>query len=210
MNPKIEELLKQIAALENQLKHELEKEDRRIPFTIEKGRVWFDNAILRKQKAALIDIYHYLHNSDLSYILTSPVIYAVIFPALLLDLFVTLYQQINFRVYRIPLVKRSDYIVFDRQYLAYLNVIEKLNCLYCSYFNGLMAYAGEVAARTEQFCVRSNMPKKSHIDIATTIDLSLTATPNTMKSSKRYVGRFRRHMHNSDTMEIEECLPDVR
>jgi len=151
MNPKIEELLEQITALENQLKRELEKEDHRIPFTIEKGRVWFDNAVLRKQKAALIDIYHYLRSSDLSYILTSPVIYAVIFPALLLDLFVTLYQQINFRVYRIPLVKRSDYIVFDRQYLAYLNVIEKLNCLYCSYFNGLMAYAGEVAARTEQF-----------------------------------------------------------
>ena len=32
-----------------------------------------------------------------------------------------------------------------------LNVIEKLNCLYCSYFNGLMGYISEIAARTEQY-----------------------------------------------------------
>ncbi len=151
MNPKIEELLKQIVALEKELKIELEKEDRRVPFKIEKGRVWFDQEILRRQKAALIDIYRYLRSSEISYVLTAPIIYAVIVPALVLDLFVTLYQQINFRVYRIPLVKRSEYIVFDRQYLAYLNIIEKINCLYCSYFNGLMAYTVEVAARTEQF-----------------------------------------------------------
>ncbi len=151
MNPKIEELLKQIVALEKELKIELEKEDRRVPFKIEKGRVRFDQEILRRQKAALIDIYRYLRSSEISYVLTAPIIYAVIVPALVLDLFVTLYQQINFRVYHIPLVKRSEYIVFDRQYLAYLNIIEKINCLYCSYFNGLMAYTVEVAARTEQF-----------------------------------------------------------
>ncbi len=151
MNKKIKELLAQITILEDQLKEELEKEDNRIPFTIERGRVWFDKETLRRQKEALIDLYHYIKNSEILYILTAPVIYAVIIPALVLDLFVTVYQAVNFRVYKIPLVKRSDYIVFDRQYLAYLNIVEKINCLYCSYFNGLMAYAGEVAARTEQF-----------------------------------------------------------
>src|SRR5690606_4297571 len=72
-------------------------------------------------------------------------------PAVLLDIIVTLYQWTCFPVYGIPRVVRGDYIVLDRHYLAYLNVIEKLNCLYCGYFNGLMAYVTEVAGRTEQY-----------------------------------------------------------
>jgi hypothetical protein len=39
----------------------------------------------------------------------------------------------------------------DRGQLAYLNAIEKINCLYCSYANGLLAYISEIASRTEQY-----------------------------------------------------------
>jgi hypothetical protein len=46
-------------------------------------------------------------------------------------------------------VRRSDYLVFDRHHLSYLNGLEKLNCAYCSYANGLLAYAREIAGRTE-------------------------------------------------------------
>ena len=45
---------------------------------------------------------------------------------------------------------RKDYLIFDRGRLQYLNLLERLNCAYCSYVNGLCAYAMEVAARTEQ------------------------------------------------------------
>ncbi len=151
MTEKIKELLDQITKLEDELKKEIEKEELKIPITFKAGRVWFDKETLERQRKELIGLFHYLTHSPVLYILTAPIIYAVVIPALFLDLFVTIYQQINFRVYKIPLVRRSDYIVFDRQYLGYLNFIEKLNCLYCSYFNGLMAYSGEVAARTEQF-----------------------------------------------------------
>lgn len=48
-------------------------------------------------------------------------------------------------------MRRRDYLVFDRAHLAYLNLIEKINCAYCSYANGLAAYVKEVAGRTEQF-----------------------------------------------------------
>ena len=41
-------------------------------------------------------------------------------------------------------------MVIDRYALSYLNVIEKLNCVYCEYVNGLIAYVQEIAARTEQ------------------------------------------------------------
>jgi N-glycosylase/DNA lyase len=32
-----------------------------------------------------------------------------------------------------------------------LNAIEKLNCVYCGYANGVLAYAREIAGRTEQY-----------------------------------------------------------
>lgn len=35
--------------------------------------------------------------------------------------------------------------------LSYLNAIEKLNCVYCGYGNGVIAYGREIIARTEQF-----------------------------------------------------------
>ena len=54
-------------------------------------------------------------------------------------------------MYGIPKVRRADYIVIDRQYLSYLNVIERLNCVYCGYFNGVIGFAREIAGRTEQY-----------------------------------------------------------
>ena len=84
-------------------------------------------------------------------ILTAPVIYALIIPVLLLDVFVAVYQTVCFPVYGIPRVRRSDYLAFDREQLAYLNAIEKLNCGYCAYANGVFAYVREVASRTEQY-----------------------------------------------------------
>jgi hypothetical protein len=82
--------------------------------------------------------------------LTAPVIYAGVAPFLLLDLFLTVFQATCFSLYGIPKVQRADYIIFDRRQLKYLNLLERLNCVYCSYANGLFAYATEVAGRTEQ------------------------------------------------------------
>lgn len=42
-------------------------------------------------------------------------------------------------------------MAFDRTDLPYLNFIEKFNCFYCSYGNGVAAYVREVAAKTEQY-----------------------------------------------------------
>jgi hypothetical protein len=72
-------------------------------------------------------------------------------PMLAMDATIGLYQYVCFPIYGIPKVARRDYIIFDRKYLNYLNVIEKFNYAYCSYANGLLAYMGEMAARTEQF-----------------------------------------------------------
>ena len=46
--------------------------------------------------------------------LVAPVIYSLIIPMVLLDLAVMAYQAICFPVYRIPKVRRRDYLVFSR------------------------------------------------------------------------------------------------
>ena len=61
----------------------------------------------------------------------------------------TAYQAVCFPIYGIP-VRRADYFVFDWHRLKHLNLLERLNCLYCSYANGLFAYGTEIAVRTEQ------------------------------------------------------------
>ena len=151
MNPKIDELIQKITSLENDLRDEVEKEQKKVAYQFKKGRVVFDKDVLAKQREGFISLLTYLRKTPILFIVTSPFIYGLIIPALILDMCVSIYQAINFRVYKIPMVKRDKYIVFDRQYLAYLNIIEKINCLYCSYFNGLMAYVSEIASKTEQY-----------------------------------------------------------
>ncbi len=104
----------------------------------------------RQHKQYLKSLFQYLKDAPLKNILTVPVIWICLFPALLMDFFVSLYQFICFPVYGIPKVKRQDYLVFDRQNLNYLNLIEKINCFYCSYFSGLINYLQEIVARTTE------------------------------------------------------------
>ena len=107
----------------------------------------------------------HVRTAGLPVLLTVPIIYACAIPFIVLDLAVTLYQLICFPVYRIPMVRRGDYLIFDRGGLAYLNAIEKVGCVFCSYANGLLAYVAEIAARTEQrFCPirHANQLRREH------------------------------------------------
>lgn len=97
------------------------------------------------------DVRRSLFNTDPLVALTSPVIYSLIVPFALADLWVSFYQAICFPAYRMRPVERAAFFKLDRAKLSYLNAIEKLNCLYCSYVNGVIGYVGEVAARTEQY-----------------------------------------------------------
>ena len=147
---KISEIIEKIKALEVELEDEVQK--RREEFFCDMGKkMAFKDQILAEHRKNIQNVFVYLAKAPLLNLVSAPVIYAVIIPALLLDLFVSLYQAVCFPVYKIQKVRRGEYIIIDRQNLKYLNVIEKLNCLYCSYFNGLMGYVGEVAARTEQY-----------------------------------------------------------
>jgi hypothetical protein len=86
-----------------------------------------------------------------AHVASVPFIYIVIIPFVLLDTFLELYHRVCFSLYQIPFVKRSEYIKIDRHKLSYLNYRERLNCVYCGYANGLLHYASEITARTEEY-----------------------------------------------------------
>jgi hypothetical protein len=151
MNEHIVRLLDQLKALETELEAEFAKNRAELRFGLEKGRVLFEEEVLRRHRELQTSLKTYIANARPMIVLTAPVIYAMIVPLVILDISVSIYQAVCFRAYGIPRVSRADYFVFDRGHLAYLNALEKLNCAYCSYANGLIAYVREIAGRTEQY-----------------------------------------------------------
>ncbi|MCF8177976.1 MAG: DUF4407 domain-containing protein [Sulfuritalea sp.] len=143
----IDELLARIKTLQD----ELEEEYRKARDKFGHKQVELAEEFLRQQKRYKLGLLGFLGRTRPLVALTAPLIYAGWIPFLLMDLFVTLYQIVCFPIYRIPKVRRADFLVFDRADLPYLNLIEKFNCFYCSYGNGIAAYTREVASRTEQY-----------------------------------------------------------
>ena len=100
----------------------------------------FSPEVLREHRLLRTSLWSHIRDARLLVTLTVPLIYACLAPFALLDLFVSFFQRLCFPIYRIPKVGRRDYLIFDRGRLAYLNGIEKVGCVYCSYANGLLAY----------------------------------------------------------------------
>ncbi len=143
-------LTQRIDALQAELEAEFAKRRAGLRYGLERGRVLFEEEILRRHRELRTGVLRYIAHARPLVVLTAPVIYALIVPLVLLDLSVMFYQAVCFPAYGIAKVRRADYLVFDRHHLAYLNALEKLNCAYCAYANGLVAFVREVAARTEQ------------------------------------------------------------
>jgi len=118
---------------------------------IESARSAWDEQLRRRHQLLKQSIPDFLRHRSVLSLFTVPIVYSLVVPLLLLDLWVTVYQTICFRIYGIARVRRRAHFVIDRHKLAYLNVIEKAHCLYCSYSVGVVSYTLEVAARTEQY-----------------------------------------------------------
>jgi hypothetical protein len=151
LRDEIAQLAGSIRALERQLEVALAKRRIELNYELRNGIVHFEQAMIERHRLLKAKLLSYILGARPAMILSAPAIYALVIPLLLLDLFVAVYQAACFPVYGIPHVRRRDYLVFDRGQLAYLNAIEKLNCAYCSYANGLLGYVREVASRTEEF-----------------------------------------------------------
>jgi hypothetical protein len=151
MNDRIRHIMEQITALENDLQIALREQQQRLLYEIRGRRVRFENSIHvahLRLKTGWIQWMLDVRPRDL---LTAPIIYGMAVPLLLFDACITFYQLTCFPMYGIRKVKRADYIAYDHQFLAYLNIFEKAHCLYCSYANGMVGYAREIIARTEQY-----------------------------------------------------------
>jgi hypothetical protein len=151
MSLEVDAIVEQIRALEHELEAEFARQRAGLRFGLERGRVLFEQEVLRRHRQMRRGIGKYLMSASPLVVLSAPIIYSLILPIAMLDLWVSIYQAICFRVYGIPQVKRGRYLVFDHAVLNYLNAIEKLNCAYCSYANGVVAYVREVGSRTEQY-----------------------------------------------------------
>ena len=150
MNDRIRHLMDQIESLEGELNKALQEQQVHLSFKIKGKRVEFEKSIKDAHKQLKISFIKWLGNRPLN-LITAPIIYGMFIPMALLDLCLWFYQATCFPIYKIKKVKRSDYMIFDRHQLRFLNGIEKFHCTYCAYGNGLVAYATEVLARTEQY-----------------------------------------------------------
>ena len=151
LNDRVRNLLNQINELEEELHQTLLSEQQELLYKIEGSKIKFEEQIRIAQRKLKTGTLKWLFTSEPRHLITAPIIYSMIFPIALLDLSFSIYQLTCFPLYKIARVPRRNFITVDRQHLAYLNSVERLNCIYCGYSNGVIAYCREIAARTEQF-----------------------------------------------------------
>ena len=149
-NKKILELLNQMKVIEKELNEIIHQQEIQFNYQLKGKKVEFENSIKEAHKKLKIGLIHWFSKRPIN-LLTGPIIYSMIVPMLILDVCISFYQLTCFPIYEIKLVKRRDYISFDRHHLHYLNWIEKFHCTYCAYGAGLLAYITEIVARTEQY-----------------------------------------------------------
>lgn len=188
MDDEIEDLVKRLVRLEKEIEGKLEVQRETLQYRVEAGRAVFEDEVLRRHRLLKTGLVTFLRRSPLATLLVAPAVYGLIVPFLILDIGVTVFQAICYTVWRMERVKRSDYVVIDRHRLPYLNLIEKLNCLYCGYANGVIAYTREAASRTEQYWC----PIKHALRVR---------TPH---------GRYRRFVDYGDTRDFRERLDALR
>ena len=163
MTTRLNEILDEIRELETKVQQEMKRKEEELKYKVTEGKVIFEQEILKLHQKIASSWLFYVVNAPILTILSTPVIYLMIIPALLLDTGLWIYQSVCFPIYGIKKVNRGEHVVFDRHYLKYLNLIERLNCDYCSYVNGLFSYAMEIGARTEQYwCPIKHAYGKAH------------------------------------------------
>ncbi len=147
----IDDLVHRLVSLEDELERKLEAQRSRFQYRMEEERAVFEEEVLRRHRKIRTGILTFLRRSPLAALVVAPAVYGLIVPLVLLDLSVSVFLWVCFPAWGMERVRRADYVIVDRHRLAYLNGIEKLNCAFCGYANGVIAYAREAASRSEQY-----------------------------------------------------------
>ena len=151
MDSRIRHLLDEIAALEEDLGVALRDQESSALFKIRGKRVEFEQAVREAHGRLKTGFFRWLVTNRPANLITGPIIYSMIVPLVILDVFVSFYQATCFPIYRITRLRRGDFIVFDRQQLEYLNFIEKFHCTYCAYASRLVSYVSAIIGKTEEY-----------------------------------------------------------
>jgi len=162
MKSRINQILEDIKNKKEELYLEYEKAKEKYGFKIEWRKIIWNSWKIKEFKKSRKSAWETIFTAEIRELISFPFIWFMLIPSIILDISLFIYQNTAIRLYKIPLAKRSDYIVFDRKQLAYLNWIQKLDCIYCSYVNWLFQYATEIAWRTEKYwCPIKHARKKS-------------------------------------------------
>ena len=140
-----------MAELERELEREVRAREEDLLYGLGDRKMRLQLGALETQEALQRGIASLTQADRARQLASAPVIYAMILPIAFLDLAVSIYQALCFPLYRVAKVERRQHVVIDRHLLRYLNLFEKLHCIYCGYANGVLSFASEVAARTEQY-----------------------------------------------------------
>ncbi len=107
----------------------------------------------------------YRYPAVVRWLVGAPLVWMMIIPVVIADVFIEVYHRLAFPIYGIAYVKRSQYIrVFDREKLPYLTWYEKAGCMYCGYVNGWLHYASVIAGRTENyFCAIAHLEERGYV-----------------------------------------------
>lgn len=158
---KINSIIDEIRKLEDELEELIIEHQQSFLYKVKGAKIEFETTILAQQEALKMSLTQWLKASRIQSIISIPFIYGMIIPIALMHLTIEVYQAICFPLYNIPKAKRSDYFIADRQQLPYLNIIEKINCAYCSYGNAVIAYTREIIGRTELYWCPIKHAKKT-------------------------------------------------
>jgi len=107
MDNRIEEIAAQIKILEDELMLELRKKQDEFFYTLEDKKVKFQENVIKEGRSKIISSIRYLSSFPVLAVFTIPFIWSMMLPALLVDIFVTIYQSVCFPIYKIPKVKRK-------------------------------------------------------------------------------------------------------
>jgi len=147
----IDKVICELQEFKDDLEDGIAERRKKFSYELHEKRVIFERSVIEQHRKLKSSIRAYIKAARISSVLSAPFVYAMIVPFVFLDISVNIYQAICFRLWKLPRLDRSKYVVIDRHHLAYLNGLEKLNCIYCGYANGVVAFARDVAGRSEEF-----------------------------------------------------------
>ena len=111
MIAQLDVLTKKLRSVEAEIEVELAKHAEELRFRIENRKIVFEQHVKRIHRAIKVRASRYFIEANPLIVLSAPVIYSLIVPVMLVDIWVMAYQAICFPVYRIPKVRRRDCLV---------------------------------------------------------------------------------------------------